>query len=348
MTNTPTSEAPEQKQEEREQIALRGVEKAAILFLCLQESRGSELMQQLDESEIHQITKAMATLGTIPAAAVEDVIKEFSEHVSGGAGVIGSFDAAKSMLLTFLPESKVTEIMSEIRQPDSGRSIWENFSALNEQVIVSYLKGEHDQTIAAILSKVKSDVSARVIPLFGPERMVNIAQRMLNLDSLPLHVLDEIEAAIQEDILSAATRKSGPDPHQRMADMFNRMDGDVFDQLSLELESINPTALTSIKEKMFTFDDLVKLDTQSLQRLIRNCEDKTLTLALRGSKKGVRDAFMNALTSRARDAKQEEMETMGAVRMRDVREAQASIIDTANDLAAQNIILIPRDEDQMI
>lgn len=332
----------------RENIQLRGVEKAAILFLCLREERGSELMQQLNESEIQQISKAMATLGTIPAHAVEGVIREFSDHVSGGAGVIGSLDAAQRMLSNFLPESKVAEILSEIRQPDSGRSIWENFSSVNEQVISSYLKGEHDQTIAAALSKVKPDVAARVLPLFGEERMTDIATRMIGLDSLPQIVIDEIETSIQEDLLSAATRKSGPDPHQRMADMFNRMDTDLFDTLSEELEKRAPQALLSIKQKMFTFDDLVKLDTSSLQRLMRNCDSSTLPLALRGAKRPVRDAFLEALTQRAKDSLEEEMKMMGQIRVRDAREAQAAIIDIANDLAQQGIIRIPRDGDQMI
>jgi len=338
----------EQRQEAEPKVHLRGVEKAAILFLCLEEERGSRLMQELDEGEIQQITRAMATLGTIPAAAVEGVIREFSDTVSGGAGVIGSYDAAQRLLAGFLPPSKVEEIMSEIRHPDSGRSIWEGFSALNEQVIVANLRGEHDQTIAAVLSKVKPDVAARVLPLFGDERMVDIANRMIGLDSLPKIVLEEIEAAIQEEILYAVQRKTGPDPHQRMADMFNRMDADIFEQLSDELSIRSPQEVESIKQKMFTFDDLVKLDVQSLQRIMRNCDANTLPMALRGAKKDVRDAFLQSLTRRAQESLEDDMKNMGAVRMRDVRDAQAAIIDVANELAQQNIIRLPRDDDEMI
>jgi flagellar motor switch protein FliG len=342
-----TQNTDENKRED-ETIHLLGVEKAAILFLCLQEDQGPELMQLLDESDIQSITKAMATLGTIPASSVEAVIRDFSSHMNGSAGVIGSYDAAQRLLAGFLPENKVKEIMSEIRHPDTGRSIWEAFSGLNEQVIAAYLRGEHDQTIAAVMSKVKPEVAARVLPMFGDERMVEIADRMIGLDSLPQIVLDEIEAGIQEEILSAATRKSGPDPHQRMADMFNRMDGDTFEKLADELSSRAPQELDSIKEKMFTFDDLVKLDIQSLQRLMRNCEGNTLPLALRGAKKEVRDAFVQSLTRRAQETLDDQMKTMGAVRMRDVRDAQAAIIDIANDLAQQNIIRLPKDDDEMI
>jgi flagellar motor switch protein FliG len=345
-----TKEIPDTKikSEKPDDTPLRGVEKAAVLFLCLQEERGSELMQRLDEREIHEITKAMATIGTIPASAVENVIREFSDQISGGAGVIGSFDVAQRLLSGFLPENKVSAIMSEIRHPDNGRSIWESFSALNEQIISTYLQGEHDQTIAAVLSKVKPDVSARVLPLFGEKRMAEIANRMIGLDGLPRHVQEELESAIENDFLTAATKKTRPDPDQFMADMFNRMDGDIFEKLSVDLEARSPQALASIKEKMFTFDNLVKLDTQSLQRLMRNCDNAILSLALRGAKKPVRDAFVGSLTARAKDTLEEEMKAMAKVRLRDVRKAQATIIDIANDLSQQNIILIPREGDEMI
>ena len=331
-------------------IHLSGPEKAAIIFLCLQEDLGSDLMQHLEEAEIQAITRAMATLGTIPSEAVEMVITEFTTNVAGGVagGVVGNLDSARRLLSGFMSQGKVDEIMAHIEAPDAGQSIWESFSALNEQTIVTHLRGEHDQTIAAVLSKVRPDVAARVLPHFGEDRMVEIARRMIGLDSLPRVLIEEIETAIKDEVLSSAARRTGPDPLQRMADMFNRMDPDDFDRLSNHLEQHDPVALAAIREKMFTFDDLVKLDVPSLQRIVRGCDGKTLPLALRGAKKNVRSAFMNAMTQRAREALDEEMKTMGSVRMRDVREAQGKVIDVANELAQQNIIRIPLDDDEMV
>lgn len=332
----------------QDNIQLRGVEKAAVLFLCMQEERGSSLMSELSEDEVHMLTQAMSTLGTIPAPVVEGVIREFSDSVSGGSGVIGSLDAARRLLAGFMPASRVSEVLDDISGTRSGRSIWESFASLNDQVIANYLRPEHDQTVAAIMSKVKPDVAARVLPLFGAERMTEIVTRMMALETLPRHVLEEIEATIETEFLPAATRKSGPDPQQRLADMFNKMDSELFETLSGDLEQRAPQSFAAIKQKMFTFDDLVKLEAASLQRIMRGCEGNTLSLALRGAKKPVREAFMAALTQRARDMLQEEMEGMPPVRARDVREAQARIIDITNDLVRQDVIRLPSDDDQMI
>lgn len=329
-------------------VQLRGVEKAAVLFLCIGEERGSALMRQLDEVEIQRITQAMSTLGTIPASVVEEVMREFSMGIGGGSGVVGSFDIAERMLAGFLPKDKVTEIMQDIRGPISGRNVWETFATLNEQMIHAYLSGETNQTAAAILSRVKPDVAARVLPLFPREQMTDIIQRMISLAPMPRYVIDLLEETLENDFLRAATRRSGPDPHQRIADMFNKLDGNIFDEISEELAASDPQAFASIKQKMFTFDDLARLDQNSLSRLIRSAEGATVPLALRGAKKAIRDRFIEALTVRAREMLLEEMAALGPVRARDAREAQDKLIDIANDLARQNIIRLPSADDQIL
>ena len=329
-------------------IRLRGIEKAAILFICLGESRGSDLMRQLSTPEIQALVSAMSTLGTIPAATVETVLKEFSENVSGSAGVQGSIEMAERLLLNFMTEDQVAEIMGELKGPASGRNVWEALSTLNEQTIASWLKGEHDQTIAAIMTKVKPDVAARVVPLFGPERMAEITTRMIRIDMLPRHVTETLENVVRNELLAAASRKTSHDSKQRMADMFNKMDGAVFDRLSEELEVRAPTDFVAIKQKMFTFDDLIRLDANALQRIIRMADGKLLALALRGAKKNIRDGIMETLTLRMQEMLRTEMQEMGPVRARDTREAQSALIDIANDLARQEIIRLPTQEDELL
>lgn len=329
-------------------IRLRGIEKAAILFICLGESRGSELMRQLSTPEIQALVSAMSTLGTIPAATVETVLKEFSENVSGSAGVQGSIEMAERLLLNFMTEDQVADIMGELKGPASGRNVWEALSTLNEQTIASWLKGEHDQTIAAIMTKVKPDVAARVVPLFGPERMADITTRMIRIDMLPRHVTETLENVVRNELLAAASRKTSHDSKQRMADMFNKMDGAVFDRLSEELEVRAPTDFAAIKQKMFTFDDLIRLDANALQRIIRMADGKLLALALRGAKKNIRDGIMETLTLRMQEMLRTEMQEMGPVRARDTREAQSALIDIANDLARQEIIRLPTQEDELL
>ncbi|TGD61858.1 flagellar motor switch protein FliG [Tabrizicola sp. WMC-M-20] len=327
---------------------LSGVDKAAILFLCLGEKRGSALMQQLDEFDIHKITVAMSSLGPISSEMVEAVITEFMDGVEGGGSIVGSFEMAERMLAGFLPEEKVAEIMREIRGPLVGRNLWENFSALNEQVIANYLKGEHDQTVAAILTRLRAETAARVLPLLGLDRMAAVVERMMALESVPRHVLEQLEETVQQDFLVSAARRTGPDPQQRMADLFNKMDNTVFEGLSERLEQNASEAFGAIKQKMFTFDDLIRLDANSLARVMRAAEGNSLPLALRGARKEVRDRFFDSLPARSREMLIEEMANMGPVRSRDVQVAQSALVDQAMELARQEVIRLPMDEDDLL
>lgn len=329
-------------------FTLRSIEKAAVLFLCLQQERGADLMGDLDEEEIHLLTRAMSTLGTIPAYKVEEVIREFCQEVSGGGGVVGSVETVRRMLSGILDEGKVSEILDGLSGGRSNKSVWEGVSSLNEKVIANYLEGERDQVIAVVLSRVKPDVTARVLPLFEMRRRADISRKMIFMEAIPHAVLEEIETAIASELLGPATRSRASDAHQRMADVFNKMDPSIFEELAGNLTETAPEAFASIKQKMFTFDDLSRLDGASLQRIIRVCEGNTLPLALRGAQKHVRDAFLAAMTERARGMMQDEMDMMEQVKSRDAREAQARIIDLVNDLVRQDVIRLPSEDDEML
>ncbi len=325
---------------------LRGPEKAAILFLCLGEKRGSALMKKLDDNDIQKITKAVSGLGVVPARVVEQVMAEFSESVSHGGGVVGSIGVAESMLRSFLPSEQVDSILKDIRGPMKERDLWSRFSAMNETVIASYLKGEHEQTAAAILSNIDTDVAAKVLPLLGPERMQDVVERMIRMEAVPPQMMEQIEETLQTDMLAASNQPTATEMQQRMADLFNKLDPDIFETITTTLEERMPETFTGIKQKMFTFDDLIKLDVQSLARVMRGLQGNTLPLALRAASKELRAHFLNALSTRARDMLLDEMNTMGPVRGKEARAAQTAVVDYTRQLAAEEVIKLPSADDE--
>jgi flagellar motor switch protein FliG len=327
---------------------LSGPEKAAVLFLCLGEERGAELMKRLDEFDIHEITRAISSLGAIPQPVIEGVVTEFLESAGNGGSVVGSLDMAESMLMNFLPANRVGEIMEDIQGPLLGRNMWDNFSKLDAQVIANAIKDEHDQTVAAILSKVRPEVAAKVLPLLSNDRMMDVIERMIGIETVPRHALQQIEETLQQEFMTSSARSAGPDPTQRMADLFNKLDRSLFDQVTETLDERIPDAFGAIKQKMFIFDDLIKLDQQALARVMRTAEGNTLPLALRGARKEVRDAFLAALPSRSREMLLEEMASMGPVRGRDVQAAQSALVDAALDLAEEEVIRLPIDDDDVL
>ena len=325
---------------------LTGPQKAAILFLCLGERRGSALMQKLDEEEIQKITRAMSRLGVIDGATVEAVMSEFTESVMNGGAIVGSFSVAERLLKNFLPDDQVSAILKDISGPLKERDLWARFSSINETVIANYLKGEHVQTAAAILTNVKVDVAARVLPLLGPEMMQDVLERMIRMEMVPGDLMQEIEETLKTDLMGSAAESSGQDMQQHMAELLNKFDRDLFETVSPVLEARVPDAFNAIKQKMFTFDDLMKLDGMSLARVMRGVPGNTLPLALRGASKEVRDYFLEVLPARSRDMLTDEMASMGPVRGRVVREAQSAMVDYAKELAEDDLITLPTDDEE--
>ena len=340
-TNTGTGNAERPKRRR-----LTGPEKAAILFLCLGERRGSELMQKLDEEEIQKITRAMSRLGVIDSPQVELVMTEFAENVVNGGAIVGSFSVAERLLRKVLPDNQVDTILKDISGPLKERDLWARFSTINEGVIANYLKGEHVQTAAAILTNVKVDVAAKVLPLLGIEQMQDVLERMIKMESVPGDLMQEIEETLKTDLMGSAAESSGKDNQVHIAELLNKFDSDLFEQISPVMEERVPEAFNAIKQKMFTFEDLIKLDGMSLSRVMRGVPGSTLPLALRGASKEVRDYFLDVLPARSRDMLMDEMNSMGPVRGRVVREAQSAMVDYAKELADEEVITLPSDDEE--
>src|SRR5580698_3662520 len=167
---------------------LTGPEKAAIVLLSLGEDH-SQIWRALDEEEIKEISQAMAGLGTVTAAVVEELLVEFVSGMSGGGAIMGSYEQTQKLLAAFMPGDKVDTLMEEIRGP-AGRTMWDKLGNVNEAVLANYLKNEYPQTVAVVLSKIKGDHAARVLAALPEDFALECVQRMLRMESVQKDVLD--------------------------------------------------------------------------------------------------------------------------------------------------------------
>ncbi|BAI76443.1 flagellar motor switch protein (plasmid) [Azospirillum sp. B510] len=324
--------------------SLTGVEKSAVIFLALGEERGSRLMERLDEDEIRLVSRAMATLGNVTSNLVETLMRIFTERFANAGSVVGSYDSTERMLNRFLPADRVTEIMGEIRGP-AGRTMWEKMSNVNEGVLASYLAGEYPQTAAVILSKMRPDHAAKVLVLVPAAIRIEVIERMIQIESVQREVLLDIESILHNEFMANYARTHGNDSLERMADIFNRIDRETLTEIFSDLETVMPEPTQRIKQLMFTFEDLMRLDRVSLQSVIRRCDTGQLAIALKGAAAAQRDHFLSVLSERARLILLDEIENMGPLRMRDVNDAQAEIVRVAKAMAEDGTIIIPQSDD---
>src|SRR5579871_4099669 len=334
----------------REDIrTLTGPEKAAILMLALGEEHTARLFSLMDDEEIKEISQTMANLGTVSANMVERLFLEFAEHISATGSLIGTYESTERLLTKVLGKERVNTIMEEIRGP-AGRTMWDKLGNVNEVVLANYLKNEYPQTVAVVLSKIKSEHAARVLAALPEEFALEVVQRMLRMESVQKDILDKVEQTLRVEFMSNLARTAKRDAHEMMAEIFNNFDRQTESRFLTSLEERSRDSAERIKALMFTFEDLGKLDPGSIQTLLRHVEKDKLALALKGATDSLRDVFFSNMSERAGKILREDMEALGPVRLRDVDEAQLRMVNIAKDLANKGEIMIAskQGEDELI
>jgi flagellar motor switch protein FliG len=328
---------------------LQGPERAAVLMLALGEQHGAKIWSMLDDDELRQISVVMSTIGTIEAELVENLLLEFVSRMSASGAIMGNYDATERLLQQYLPPERVGNIMEEIRGP-AGRNMWEKLANVQEEMLANYLKNEYPQTVAVVLSKITPEHAARVLAILPEDLALDVVNRMLRMESVQKEVLERVEQTLRTEFMSSLSQTRRRDAHEVMAEIFNNFDRQTETRFLTALEEDNRESAERIKTLMFTFDDLTKLDTASAQTLMRHVEKDKLAVALKGATDPVRQFFMSNMSTRAAKMLADDMEAMGPVRLREVDEAQALLVNLAKDLAAKGEIVISksRGEEELV
>ena len=324
---------------------LTGPERAAVLMLALGEQHGAKIWNLLDDDDLRQISIVMSTLGNVDAQMVEALLLEFVGRLSASGAILGNYDATERLLQQYLPPERVGGIMDEIRGP-AGRNMWEKLANVQEEVLANYLKNEYPQTVAVVLSKLRPEHAARVLAILPEDLSLDVVNRMLKMEAVQKEVLERVEATLRTEFMSSLSQTRRRDAHEVMAEIFNNFDRQTETRFMTSLEEANRESAERIKSLMFTFDDLVRLDTSSAQILMRQVDKDKLGVALKGASEAVREFFLKNMSTRAAKMLVDDMQAMGPVRLRDVDEAQSLLVNLAKDLAAKGEIILSKSRDE--
>jgi flagellar motor switch protein FliG len=320
---------------------LTGAERAAVLMLALGETHGAKIWNMLDDDELRTLSLTMSSLGTVEAPLIENLLLEFVSRVSVSGALMGNYDATERLLQQYLPPERVGGIMEEIRGP-AGRNMWEKLSNVQEDMLANYLKNEYPQTIAVVLTKIRSEHAARVLAILPEDLALDVVNRMLKMEAVQKEVIERVENTLRTEFMSSLSQTRRRDAHEMMAEIFNNFDRQTETRFMTALEEDNRDSAERIKTLMFTFDDLTRLDNASAQTLMRHIDKDKLAVALKGATEAVRQFFMSNMSSRAAKMLKDDMGLLGPVRLRDVDEAQAQLVNLAKDLGAKGEIMIAK------
>ena len=287
--------------------------------------------------------------GKISSDVVETLLLDFGEHISSAGALVGTMESTERLLSKILDAERVRNIMEEIRGP-SGRTMWDKLGNVNEAVLANYLKNEYPQTVAVVLSKIKPMHAARVLALLPENFALEVVMRMLRMETVQREILDEIERTLRTEFMTNLARTHRGDAHELVAEIFNNFDRSTEGRFMTALEERSDESAKRVRQLMFTFEDLQRLDTAGVQVLLRQVPKEQLAVALKGASEPLKELFLKNMSVRAGKMLQEDIAAMGPIRVRDVDEAQAAIVAVAKTLAENDEIMLAGSDgsDQMV
>lgn len=317
---------------------LNRVQKLAALLVMLRGDTAAQLLKGLDPAEVEAITAAMARLDMVPAEMQQQVLSEFSDvAVHAGSSMRGGVELTRTVLEKALGSSRATEVLSRVAVPvpiASARAI----AATETRELFNVLRNEQPQTIALVVSYLPSEKAVGLMDLFAPELRDQIIERLATMGPTPVEVVDKVMEVLSRKTAAKSKALSHSGGVDRAADILNAMDKRQRHLLLLNMESRNPELMQTIRQRMFTFEDLARLDKGSLQRILREVDMRELAVALKGASETLKSCLIGSLSRRAGAALEEEMSFLGEIRRKDVETARVRIVDAARRLESEDEI----------
>jgi flagellar motor switch protein FliG len=320
---------------------LTGINRVAVLLICLGEDATGKIFEELSDDEIRQVTRAMASIDHIPIDIKEKVFANYRESQNRFAGLfVKGDDFAKKAIAATSGDDRSKFLMDQFLSGTETKSL-ETIALMAPLMVAGLLEQEHPQTVALILSTQHIEHAAEILTHLPEGIRSDVAYRISKIEKVSPVVLSRIEDALHREIglVSGKTHKKvgGIDAIVGILNhMKNNLDADILE----EMEQTDPEMAEEIRKKMFTFENLVALDGRSLQMILREVNNDSLTLALKIASEQMKEKIFANMSTRAADMIRDDLEAMGPVRLSEVELMQQSIVKIAMKLEEEGKLVL--------
>jgi flagellar motor switch protein FliG len=327
---------------------LPGIKKAAILLLTMDENLSKEVIKELDEDEIEAVGQEIARLRLIPHEVVSKVHEEFAKKIDGRKkNVVGGETKFKMLIEKSLGAEKAELFMGNM---ESRRGMPGDFlRTADARILANVLRGEHPQTIALVLS-ILSIKKACDLVTYLPEKIHrDVVSRMAYLEKVDKKIIQDVENVLKEQLETTGVVEGKQIGGVEMvANILNQMDRKLESELLGKIEEEDASLAERIRQLMFTFEDLMKIDDRGMQTLLKEITSEDVGLALKGSSDHIKDKIFKNMSERAAAMLKEDLEAMGPARVSDVERAQIKIAMVAKKLESEGKIILTKGNERFV
>jgi len=323
-------------------------EKIAILLLQLGEDITADIFASMNVESITEISKYIAMNMTLDRAIATAVLEEFHAILQSGQFLTsGGMEYARELLYRTLGQEEAKKILDKLSKSMQNTQNFAYLSKIKPQQLSDFIINEHPQTIALILAHMDATEAADTLQYFPDDLRSEVSMRMAKLGDISPSVIKRVSAVLESKLESLASYKVEVGGTRAVADIFNRLGAKSAKSTLSTIEQVDEALATQIKEMMFTFEDMASLDKPSITEILKAVDKADLMLALKSSPEELKEKFFSAMSERAKDAFEEEMQFLGAVKMKDVETAQRKIVEVVNQLAEAGTIQMGSSEEMI-
>lgn len=326
-----------------------GRRKAAALLLALDSDTAARVLRNLSDMDMTILTEEMSRMGEVTGPEMESVLNEFKS--AAGSDIISVAPMLEEILTKALGREKAGDLLKRIRQQTRDVEPFRCLSPLSAKQITSILKGEHPQVLAMVISHLRPEIAIDVMKLFDEEVRYQIVRRIATTEELPMDLMRQIDQMLEVRAFAMSrqsTDSAGERRFKTIAQILNfaepTMSKTLIDRLSKDL----PEPATQIQSLMFVFEDILKIDDKSIQKILQEIDKADLTLALKTAPKEIADKLMNNMSARARDNTAEELQNMGPKPISEVEEAQKRIMEVIRAMEEKGDVKINRGANEVM
>jgi flagellar motor switch protein FliG len=325
------------------QAQLNGVRKAAVFLVAVGDELGKKILQNLSEPDLQRVTEEIADLRNIPPEVSLEVVEEFREMLETQHYMVhGGVDYATKLLVDTFGKQRAEDLMALVRRAqEASQGDLSMLQKVDPQQLGKFLESEHPQTIAVVLAHLDPRKGSIVVDNLSDERRVEAVRRLAAMRQFSPEMAQRVAMILHRRLENMGdTGRRSYAGFKAVADLLNRMDSEQTKKILDEIEAADVAMALSIRNLMFTFEDLVTIPPASMREIVAAADKRQLALALRGAHEDLRAHVFSAMSSRAADMLKEDMEVMGPVRGREVAGAQHEVLALARNLEAEGKVIL--------
>ncbi len=312
----------------------------AIFLASLPEATAAVILQRLSPPVLARVANAIRGLGVVSGEVRQRVLSDCLRGIMEARNsVMGDERTVNNLLLQAVGEKRAAAVLGDEKETNKAFS---SLAGMGAEQILSVIGREQPSVIAMVLRYLDPELAAAVLNMVPREVSKHVMMILCTgrppSEAVVTRVQNYIEARLGKT--KESERAETGDMIDRASTILQSVDHALSEDILQAIDEQSPELGTELRDRLFKFDDIIRLNDMDMRRIMQEINMDTLAIALRTAPMDVREKFFSNMSKRAAQGIKEDMEFSSKVKLSEVDIKQKEITTIIRELDAQGEISI--------